>query len=85
MNDATHTAEPSSDLQEQLIIALRSELEEYGGPADCSHGDKGCTSCTRACELIDYPPPGLFTCPRIPCPNCETSSRVAMLPLITSP
>ena len=31
MNDATHTAEPSSDLQEQLIIALRSELEEYGG------------------------------------------------------
>src|SRR5205085_5426764 len=24
-------------------------LEEELGPADCIHGEKGCTSCTRAC------------------------------------
>jgi len=25
------------------------QTEEYGGPRDCSHGDRSCTSCTRAC------------------------------------
>ncbi|HVW33859.1 MAG TPA: Coenzyme F420 hydrogenase/dehydrogenase, beta subunit C-terminal domain, partial [Acidimicrobiia bacterium] len=24
-------------------------LEEEGGPGDCGHGERGCTSCTRAC------------------------------------
>ena len=25
------------------------QIEDVGGPGDCSHGEKGCTSCTRAC------------------------------------
>ena len=25
------------------------QLEDEGGPGGCGHGDRGCTSCTRAC------------------------------------
>ena len=31
MNEGSETGGPASDLQEQLITALRNELEEYGG------------------------------------------------------
>ena len=34
--------------QERRLQAA-PDRDDYGGPGDCSHGDKACTSCTRAC------------------------------------
>jgi coenzyme F420 hydrogenase subunit beta len=38
------------DYDDLLGVYKPIQIEnDYGGPRDCSHGDKACTSCTRAC------------------------------------